>query len=1019
MKIQTRIVCMLVLIACLFFGIFVLMEYNERKKMELLRQNEIEGYITLFERILELESLSLENFVFDYSSREQIVTMIEKGGAGSIDRLIRQGKTAFFVDVVWIFDTDFNLLYTTLENDAILLDSLELVEDGGWRLFMWRSFYRHFFTPSQNGLLEIRTAPVQLPEQREIDDTPKGFMFAGRLWHDAYLRHISSLTKSHISLLPPAEMSITHPHYDKERQAINFLKILHSWDKEPVMVADVVYNSPLIEEFTRISAAQFFTIIAFILTIIVFLTVSTLLWVSFPLRRLSQALYTENISPIEPLRNSPTEFGRFADIIINFFRQRNDLLESYAKIKQNEQQLKAYNQQISAQEEELKASNEELEANYQEILAREQELRGLNQQLSAQEQQLRAANTQLTESEDRYRQLIETMNDGLAIVDKEGCFTHVNESFCRMLGYAASELTGAKALDFVSDKSRQKVETAIKNQILTPPENTSSHEIAWIRKDGEKIYTLFSHPRPISDYQGAPTSCFSVITDITELKNSEKQLMEYKNFLERVIENSRDGIIIADHEGKAVLCNRSILDITGCSRADIIGKNDALAIGDNTLEDISSRMKTLFEKGYLTFDTAITNKHGQTVYLEISSNLIRDDAGNIQASVSIIRDVTQRKKMEKQFLEAEKLRSLGQLSGGVAHDLNNVLAAILGRVQILKRHLNSGKTGTAHDFFKEIDVIERASTDAAETVRRIQQFAKPRDSEPFFQVLNVNSLIEDSLQFTKTRWKEDANYRGLTYEIIKKLSPVADIEGNPSELREVFTNIIINAIDAMPHGGQLTLESAMEKDTVVVIISDIGKGIPEKLQDKIFEPFFTTKGPSASGLGTSVSYGIIDRHGGAITVKSRINKGTSFIIKLPKTDKPREEEKQPAVFESKGPRKILVIEDEEAVRDLLSDILTDAGHAVDTAPDGFKGIEKFQQNSFDLIFTDFGMPGISGIEVAKKIRQTDRSIPIVMITGWGLSVEMDKVDATDINKIVNKPFQVEDIIDTVEKLCTG
>ncbi len=1024
MKLHTKILLILILILCLFVGSLVFIEYNEKKKMAVLSQNEIENYITLFERILELESHSLENFVFDYSSRKEIVNMTEKGSSERIDYQIKQGTKAFYVDAVWIFDNDFNLLYTTLDNENTIYNSLSLPENGEWKLFMWRSFYRHFFNVSQKGLLEIRTAPVQLPGERASGGNPRGFMFAGRLWTEEYVRHISTLSKSKITLLPPSKTTITEPQYDTASETINFLKIFHDPNKEPVMVADVVYEAPLIKELTRISTVQFFIIIAFLLSIIAFLILSTLIWVGLPLRKLSSALVREDISVVEPLKTQSTEFGRLAEIVINFFRQKEDLLESYAKIKKNEQQLKAYNQQISAQEEELKASNQELEANYQEILSREQELKGLNRQLSAQENQLRASNQQLTaanaqliESQERYRQLLETMNDGLAIVDKEGCFIHVNESFCKMLGYSSDELIGVNALEFISDESRKTIQSLTENPQPATSGYSKNHEVTWTRKDGQELHTLFSHPKTISDNEGNPTSSFSVITDITERINAEKQLLEYKNFLENVIENSRDGIFITDYNGNIILCNKTILNLSGLGREEIIGEHSSFIIADNEKKNVYNHIKDLIEKGYTTFETVIKNRDGRKIETEISANLIvKEDNIATTSSVCIVRDITERKNTEKQIFEAEKLRSLGQLSGGVAHDLNNVLAAVLGRVQIIKKSLDMPEGKKRNKLLKNIEIIERASNDAAETVRRIQQFAKPGDDKAFFRVLDINTLIEDSIQFTKTRWKEDANYRGIKYEIARKLNPVADIEGNPSELREVFTNLIINAIDAMPEGGKLTLESYMQKDKVVVVVSDMGKGISKELHNKIFEPFFTTKGPGASGLGTSVSYGIIERHGGSINIESELNKGTSFIIKLSRTDRKREEEKPVDISSNRVSCRILVIEDEEAVRDLLCDILTDAGHKVETAQDGFEGIEKFEQSSFDMIFTDFGMPGISGIEVAKKIRDKDIDIPIVMITGWGLKMEQDKVDAALVNSIINKPFQIEEILDTVAKL---
>jgi len=241
--------------------------------------------------------------------------------------------------------------------------------------------------------------------------------------------------------------------------------------------------------------------------------------------------------------------------------------------------------------------------------------------------------------------------------------------------------------------------------------------------------------------------------------------------------------------------------------------------------------------------------------------------------------------------------------------------------------------------------------------------------------------------------------------------------GNPSELREVLTNIIFNAVDAMPEGGKLTIATRPQaEDWVEVRIVDTGMGMTEEVKKRVFDPFFSTKGVKNSGLGMSVSYGIIKRHGGEILIESEWGRGSTFIIHLP-TGYGEEEVvvKEVAPITESRPARILVIDDEDSVRDILSRMLKTNGHQVVVASNGEEGIERFKSEPFDIVFTDLGMPRLSGWEVGKTIKGINPKVPIAMITGWGVELDREKMGESGIDLILSKPFNFEQVIHLVSE----
>ena len=386
--------------------------------------------------------------------------------------------------------------------------------------------------------------------------------------------------------------------------------------------------------------------------------------------------------------------------------------------------------------------------------------------------------------------------------------------------------------------------------------------------------------------------------------------------------------------------------------------------------------------------------------------------------------IAEQERIREQFSQMEKLSALGELASGVAHDFNNTLAGILGRAQLLQRCDDPEK------LRRGLDIIIKTAEDGAKTVKRIQDFARQRRDHNF-ELVSIDQILMDASEITRPRWKNCAEASNIHITVELLIRSHAMVMGDDSELREVLVNMVLNAIDAMPEGGTLSLTTRSAGDSVIITVIDTGVGMYPEVRSKIFDPFFTTKGKAGLGLGLAVSFGIIRRHGGNIEVDSQYGKGTEFRITLPvvkigeKSVAPLETEAAappvlpPAPLLPSGERprtRMLVVDDEDFVRELLGEILEGEHCDVYLAESGSEALSVFREMEFDGVFTDVGMPGMSGWELAREIRQLNARIPIAVITGWGEAVGSHEQKAAGVNWVVAKPFTAERIADLVRDI---
>jgi len=357
---------------------------------------------------------------------------------------------------------------------------------------------------------------------------------------------------------------------------------------------------------------------------------------------------------------------------------------------------------------------------------------------------------------------------------------------------------------------------------------------------------------------------------------------------------------------------------------------------------------------------------------------------------------------QQQMVQTERLSALGEMAAGVAHDFNNLLAVVVGRAEILL-----GKVKESN-ISREVEIIRQAAWDGAHTVRRIQEFTRTRQTRPVGRV-DVAQLLQDVIELTRGRWKDEAQSRGVSYEVLMEGGSVPSVAGIDAELREVFMNLLINGLDAMPGGGQFTFRASSDMESVTITAQDTGCGMSDEVRRRVLEPFFTTKGSRGTGLGLAVSWGIVKRHGGTIEIESSVGVGSIFVISLPVSkEEPAAQAPEP-VRRSAPAARVLVIDDESEIRGVLRDMLTAFGHTVIEAASGEEGLACCDGGGVDVILTDVSMPGMSGWDVATACQRRFPRVPLGFVTGWGDRLDQAETLRSGVRFVLSKPFAPADL----------
>ncbi len=510
--------------------------------------------------------------------------------------------------------------------------------------------------------------------------------------------------------------------------------------------------------------------------------------------------------------------------------------------------------------------------------------------------------------------------------------------------------------------------------------------------------------RPLDPREGELLEMLSEYLAIA-LRNSRLygEIADTKRSLEKLIASAGDAIISVRPDDHIDGWNPAADRIFGLGAHEALGRNITELLPAGEYRDAKHRLAE--GAAMQTFETTPAPGDPRPTALAVTLSALHGRLGGLEGLIAIVRDITAQRAVERQLHQSEKLTALGQLAGGIAHDFNNLLQAILGYAQLMKQNPRD------LDFMeRSLKVVESAALDGSETVRRIQTFARLRPEEQFVAV-DVNQIVQDAVAITRPRWEEKIAHDRGPIELRLELGKVEAIRGRPAALTEVMTNLILNALDAMPEGGNLAIGTRPDRDQAIVItVADTGIGMPEAVRQRIFEPFFSTKGEAGSGLGLSMAYSIVRRHGGEIDVESEAGRGTTFTLRFPAAREPVATGAPTGPARERRTARILVVDDEPKVLATLSEMLRSAAHTVTAAPDGAAGLAAYASGGYDVVLTNLGMAGMNGWQFAERLRAVDRAVPLLLITGWGLREEdQTRLAVLGIRRCLYKPVQPADL----------
>jgi len=612
-------------------------------------------------------------------------------------------------------------------------------------------------------------------------------------------------------------------------------------------------------------------------------------------------------------------------------------------------------------------------------------------------------------SEARYRTLFEYAPDGIVIANPEGVYIDGNASMCRMLGYSRDELIGRNASDIVVPSEIPQIEIAL-GEITT----TSDHHREWQfrRKDG----CVFE--AEVIATQMPDGNILGMIRDITQRKQAEEKIAEQATFLDM----AQDAIFVRDLQGKMLFWNKGAERLYGWGREEVVNRNvdEMLYIDPLKLEEA---YRLTNSQGNWRGELHHFTKDGEKLIIESRWTLIRDHAGRPKSVLAINTDITEKKKIEAQFMRAQRMESIGTLAGGIAHDLNNILAPILMSIDILKL------TATDTQAKSILDTIEISAKRGADVVRQVLSFARGLEGQRI--EIQPKHLFKDVESIIKDTFPKDIR---LHFSIPEDIWMIL---GDPTQVHQILLNLCVNARDAMPGGGNLNLSvenSVLDQQYlamnplakagryVQISVSDSGTGIAPNLIDKIFEPFFTTKDINkGTGLGLSTVMAIVKSHEGIINVYSEPGKGTTFKVYLPAMESSPEARKEQAA-QASLPRgngeTILLVDDEASILTITSQTLQAFGYRVLTADNGADAVAVYAQHRHEIAIalTDMMTPVMDGTAAIRALTKINPGIKIVAASGLTANGQADRIFGTVVKHFLTKPYTAGALLKTLRTI---
>ncbi len=440
--------------------------------------------------------------------------------------------------------------------------------------------------------------------------------------------------------------------------------------------------------------------------------------------------------------------------------------------------------------------------------------------------------------------------------------------------------------------------------------------------------------------------------------------------------------------------------------------------GDNDSNNVSNAISSIQKATDDVFDLQMYRKDGDRFWVELKTHPLRDQTGKVHYNAFSIKDITREKESQKTAIQQENLRSLGQMASGIAHDFNNLLAPILGFSELLLNMPNGGRDDKKLISF--LEKIKVAAQDGAAVVGRLREFYCNQDSsDEINSDIDLQKLAQQVKDLTQHRWKSQAEARGAHIEFRSTVHSNRFIHGNEPELRQALSNLVINAADAIEGDGVISLSFNDDGDDICIKIEDTGCGMPEKIRAKCLDPFYSTKGKLGTGLGLSIVAGIVKHHNGDIKIESVEGSGSTINIRLPAVDASPEKASPKHPKKSSNSLRIMLVDDEAVLLEVLSELLGSGGHKVKNFENGETALEAFKKDTFDLVITDRAMPNMSGDQLAKELKAINPGIPIIMATGFGDMMAEDDENSKDVDLVLAKPVPLDVLNQKLSELTSN
>ncbi len=627
------------------------------------------------------------------------------------------------------------------------------------------------------------------------------------------------------------------------------------------------------------------------------------------------------------------------------------------------------------------------------------------------------AEQELRASEERYSTLLDSVEVSFFETDLAGNITFFNDAVRRGLGYSPTELLGLNYKRYI-DEENAKIMYRVFNEVYRTGEPNKGFVSMIVKRDGTKAPREYSVSL-LRDSGGEPVGFRGVARDIGERVKAEEQLRESEKKYRTLFEESKDVIYISTPDGKLLDINPAGVELFGYSSKEELLRIDIVRDLYLDPNDRDAFQMAIVQQGFVKdYELAFKKRDGQPVTVLVTANAVKDDSGRMLTYRGIMRDITEKKRLEQQLLQAQKMESVGTLAGGIAHDFNNILGGILGYASFMKTKMEEG-----HPFFRYVDTIERSSIRAAELTSQLLAFA--RGGKYNVSSVNVNKIVDETIRMIARTFDK-------SIEIRTHLHPrLPMVEADSGQLLQVLMNLCVNAGDVMPAGGELTIETDIETLTeedvklrkgaqagsyVCLTVTDTGIGMDRETQQRIFEPFFTTKKEGkGTGLGLSMVYGVVKNHGGLVRVHSDVGRGTTFKIYLPVSEKPQTEEASETDAPLGGDEWILVVDDEEPIRSFVKDVLESNGYRVLSAENGAEAVSVYKEHDgdIDLVLLDMVMPRMGGHETFLRLRTHNPGVKALLCTGYSEDGKAQEILKSGVMGFIQKPYQGNTLLSKV------